>query len=128
MKRRLGFVSNSSSSSFVIIGQEVGIGMIEEDNVFVKGGDLYEGELYFQPSKEIIDYLQTYYKENYSLNGISLIKEFHRISEDQTFRNKKELIKIIESIPNDDSIDILSIKADYYQPEDLDKFINYIGE
>ena len=53
MKIRQGFVSNSSSSSFIILGKDVDImnitpNMVKEKIIMVIGDSLWEGEDVFQ--------------------------------------------------------------------------------
>jgi hypothetical protein len=53
MKRRLGFVSNSSSSSFIIIYRPATIEEIDDPHVYFRGTGLSEGTDYFHPEGNV---------------------------------------------------------------------------
>lgn len=74
MKIRSGFVSNSSSSSFVILGKYVDIDNISFDtiktnDIYVLGHYLNEGRDIFKiKNEEELAFFKAYYKLNYNSN------------------------------------------------------------
>jgi hypothetical protein len=67
MKTRSGFVSNSSSSSFCILGKEIQPKDIDfNENIFCKfWPDWGEGNIFFKVTPEILEYLET--NQHYSI-------------------------------------------------------------
>lgn len=61
MKVRSGFVSNSSSSSFCVLGKEINKNEIDfNENVYCKiYPDWAEGNLFFKIDPELLEFLQT---------------------------------------------------------------------
>jgi hypothetical protein len=61
MKIRNGFVSNSSSSSFLVFGRTIfqhNLDIDKLENIYARGENQNEGENYFPLTKEIFKYMQ----------------------------------------------------------------------
>jgi len=87
MKIRTSFVSNSSSSSFVAVGQNTDLQYIlswcgtpeqwEEENIYAAGGYLYEARDFFPISYEILRYIQSLPRRiRYNLEELGFFKVF----------------------------------------------------
>ena len=116
MKVRNGFVSNSSSSSFVVYGRSATINEIDDPHVRVRMYEGWEGECYFEPNKEIKDFI----KEQGG-GRFHLVYEYFSFSEEETMSQKK-LMEKIAFIPSNERIKIECFQKDYYEPEDIENF------
>jgi hypothetical protein len=116
MKLRCGFVSNSSSSSFALIGKEITVNelenMVKEDisiinNIQCIGEYLCEGQDVFPLTKEMYDWLMQYSHRD-SLQLIHVFAEGSHVKK--------------SDIPYEE-FDVFSGEADYHYTEDLETFI-----
>ena len=115
-KFRIGFVSNSSSSSFVIVGTEVNFNKIQEKGkeIMVLGKSLGDGQDYFQLTAEIYDYLSA----RKELLDNSDLKFYHVISEGE-FELEIDRKTLLNGPAK---IKIISAQIDYHQTETLEQF------
>ncbi len=120
MKVRNGFVSNSSSSSFMIAYRNASVDEIDDPKVLIKGGYASEGECLFRPDKDMIDYIKSNGKGDYDI-----IYEYFSVDEIKKI-SKKELLNIVNSIPDNVEIILKAFKIDQNQPESLDDFLKYV--
>jgi hypothetical protein len=80
MRVRTGFVSNSSSSSFVVFYRPATIEEIDDEDIFVIGDSINEGVDYFKPDKETKEYLRNnpeFFNDKYR----KLIHEYFSVCE-----------------------------------------------
>ena len=110
MKVRNGFVSNSSSSSFVVLGLSLSIKeMINQYKELAKKEQLYayydisdpESNDYFKITKEMAE---AYIKHGGTRNHISFIQSFDQITDNRGIFNKKDLPDRFQIISIDTSI------------------------
>ena len=119
MKVRLGFVSNSSSSSFAILCRSMDFDKIENlKNISVVGDYFEEGEDYFPLTKEIFDYM----KEHKDDVNLKFDFEFYEVFVEAS-DGESEIKK--SSLPNE--FIIKTMKVDQNGTSDLEDFIeNYV--
>jgi hypothetical protein len=124
MKIRQGFVSNSSSSSFVLIYRPATLEEIDDEHVKIIGCGLNEGTDYFRPDEETRKYL----KENpETIDGydLELVYEYLAISEYREL-TKEDFLKIFEGV---DRVTFEAYTFDYCASDTFEYFSeNYLGE
>lgn len=124
MKIRNGFVSNSSSSSFLVFGNPAGIEDIEDPKLRIKDGCGGEGVYYFEPTKEMRDWIK-----NNPDDCPHMIIEHVCISDfvEMTVEEIKKLSERLNAIGKPCIAQI--INADYHSPSELHEFLeDVIGE
>ena len=119
MKRRIGFVSNSSSSSFVIVGNEITFNNIVPTaiNIDMMVEQIAEYTVVMRMSKKDYKYLK---------NNPKLIKEF-RIRFFETIASGSDELNIDKSSVSE-KFKVYTLEADHYCPDSLEKAIKENGE
>lgn len=118
MKIRQGFVSNSSSSSFIILGKDVDIlkvtpKMIKEKIIMVVGETLCEGEDIFQiRTDEQLAFLK-------ALNKISIEDTFKYIDTYAMAEDEYEGEIDVKKLPKTGKIKYYNFNQDFSSSEDL---------
>ena len=106
MKTRNGFVSNSSSSSFVILGNRLdAFYSIESKDVdggiiYCRGDEFGEGFDFFKVTPKIFEFLKRK-EDSEVMSRLSFYKVYVIFGESGSEFDKGKLIKALEPIPND---------------------------
>jgi hypothetical protein len=123
MKIRTGFVSNSSSSSFVAFVRQASLKEIDNENVMLMldGG---EGQAYGRPERKMIEVM----KENPDLQ-YNLYYEYISFGEDAEIHSKELLEKLAHFAlnPPKEKVIVKSFQKSYYFPETMEDFERSIG-
>ena len=122
MKIRNGFVSNSSSSNFIVIGRPAKLNEIKDDHVMFLGRWLGDGQDWFRPDPEMISYMLEFgIPENDIIDLIYVIKTF-REDGSMSLQEIKDLAKEMEKDPNLKSITFYALETDYHPTNDMEYF------
>lgn len=126
MKIRMNYVSNSSSSSFVIIGQE-----ITDINNFLKGEkDIYVCIENGGSSGDCADWIMKLTKESYEILIKSKWFNFHKdrarfFENESCFIDKDELLNIEKDMKE---VEIFSFNRDYSSPDNIKELKEFLEE
>lgn len=120
MKIRNGFVSNSSSSSFVMFGNTINELKEYNENLYLMddGGRGYEGQLYFKLTKEIFDYIVN---EKPELNDVTFIQQLASFNESNGEAIEEDLV-----LPKGTETYVFLV--DQNTPNDLEQFKEWFIE
>ena len=127
MKIRTGFVSNSSSSNFALIGVRIDLSETKDyrNDITAIGHYIYEGIDVFHLEKDMFVYIISTESEiNYDLTYLKVLVE----SEDRTSILACDFKKRFEDIKDSECIETHSICADQHYTDSLECFIDRYGK
>lgn len=131
MKIRTGFVSNSSSSSYMVLLDRVFSLTADSKNIWAKGIDLGEGIDFFEVTPKMLPFLVAHQGENDQ--ELEFYQVFWKSAPDCDSLDKKTLKEIVASMDNNShcilenmeishhSTDSLSVLRGNYFPDVVDK-------
>jgi len=114
MKTRNGFVSNSSSSSFVLIGSKVGIEHIDDPDVFYINRP---ESVCFKPNAKIKEYIKTHEPLKGELYIVAICTENIRHIDRKLFDKAMESHK--------ETVSIVCLEMDWWEPEEVKYFEDF---
>ena len=113
MKIRNGFVSNSSSSSFVIISSYASVENIDDPrvNLFLDHNIICPdgGRIYFRPDEKTIELIKNHPEVDWG----NFVYEFFSCDEEKKM-NKKDFMSLVKELP--DNFEIECFEIDHWQP------------
>jgi hypothetical protein len=132
MKIRNGFVSNSSSSNFIVIGRPAVLNEIDDPHVKYLGQTVNEGQDYFRPDEDMIKWMKAYGTPRGQWGEIGeLIYELNSFNEEGVLSkdNIRSILNIVETNSSfKDGVKLYFFKKDFYQTDSMDDFLRRYGE
>jgi hypothetical protein len=113
MKIRQGFVSNSSSSSFIIVYRDATVEEANDPHVYLLGRYLSEGRDYFQPDEAMAEMI----KAKGIPKGSELIYVYLTGDDEGSISLQK-----LKGIEDSGNVNIETIEADYHSTDNVDDF------
>src|SRR6056297_2552427 len=126
MKIRSGFVSNSSSSSFMAIVRYIDPEKVTEENKdrirISSRREFGEGLPYWTPTNEELKFL----KEARNPDPFFLVEELTSAYDGDTLENKKELLPTIAKISLNDgeNYEVMVFEKSYHEPDNIKEYFD----
>ncbi|MFW6002510.1 MAG: hypothetical protein ACOCQD_04145 [archaeon] len=126
MKVRSGFVSNSSSSSFMAIVRPIKTEDVVDNNKdrirIYSHYEYGEGYPYWKPSEEELDFMM----KTENTEPFVLVEELLSAEDGDSLKMKKDILPTIAKIALNDGEDfqIMIFDKSYHQPDDIRSFID----
>lgn len=119
MKIRRGFISNSSSSSFVTVYVKTDLDDIHDDRFRIIGHDLWSGIDYFKPDAKTVEFLKEKGMKFVVAQDLILIKELFTFGEYNTIIEVDDFINAVKKYSN---VNMEVIEVDYHSSFDWGSF------
>ena len=122
MKARTSFVSNSSSTSFVIIARRASLKEIDDPNVKIYLGSYGEGAAYGRPNEKVIAWIKQEQRSD-----LEFFYEYLSAGEEQEIEGSDLVTKLALLALDPKKVVIKTFEKSYYFPDELDQFKECIG-
>jgi hypothetical protein len=117
MKLRHSFVSNSSTTSFVIIARRASLKEIDDPNVKIYLGEYGDGAAYDRPSEAIIAWIKAEKRDD-----LDFYYEYLSAGEEQEVEGSDLVSKLALLALDPKKVVIKTFEKSYYFPEDVEQF------
>jgi len=122
MKTRRGFVSNSSTSSFVVISQDIDFHSIDENNledIYGVGGEWGEGCDFFELDSAMYDFLKEHFGGGYQTGEIDFIKVYGRLDGEGELVDPQEITDMLQGVEKGEKVKFNALEVSYHSSNDV---------